>query len=171
MKTTWNKKALLWLWLSIFIIIVDQLTKYLVIHHLTSGSSVKNFSWLNLILNCNSGAAFSFLGTESGWQVYFFSLISLIVSIFLIAWLSQIQYSDKWRAIGLSLIVGGALGNFIDRVRLGYVIDFIDFHVKNWHYATFNIADSAICVGVLLLVVLLMFTSHRPNNSSTKRIS
>ncbi|WP_264435317.1 signal peptidase II [Coxiella endosymbiont of Dermacentor marginatus] len=154
MKTTSGKTALLWLWLSVFIITIDQLTKYLVFHYLTFGSTVKNFSWLNLTLNYNTGAAFSFLSTESGWQVYFFSLISLIVVIFLIVWLSRTQRSDKWRAIGFSLIVGGALGNFIDRVRLGCVIDFVDFHIKNWHYATFNIADSAICMGVFLLIVL-----------------
>lgn len=156
MKTTSRKTALTWLWLSVFIITIDQLTKYLVLHYLTFGSTVKNFSWLNLILNYNTGAAFSFLSTESGWQVYFFSLISLIVVIFLIVWLSRTQRSDKWRALGFSLIVGGALGNFIDRVRLGYVIDFMDFHIKNWHYATFNVADSAICIGVFLLIVFLL---------------
>ena len=153
MKTTLGKKALLWLWLSVFIITIDQLTKYLVLHYLKFGRTVKNFSWLNLTLNYNTGAAFSFLSTESGWQVYFFSLISSIVIIFLVIWLSRIQRSDKWRAVGFSLIIGGALGNFIDRVCLGYVIDFIDFHIKNWHYATFNIADSAICVGVFLLII------------------
>lgn len=156
MKTTSRKTALTWLWLSVFIITIDQLTKYLVLHYLTFGSTVKNFSWLNLTLNYNTGAAFSFLSTESGWQVYFFSLISLIVVIFLIVWLSRTQCSDKWRALGFSLIVGGALGNFIDRVRLGYVIDFMDFHIKNWHYATFNVADSAICIGVFLLIVFLL---------------
>ncbi|MFV9988812.1 MAG: signal peptidase II [Coxiella endosymbiont of Dermacentor nuttalli] len=156
MKTTSRKTALTWLWLSVFIITIDQLTKYLVLHYLTFGSTVKNFSWLNLTLNYNTGAAFSFLSTESGWQVYFFSLISLIVVIFLIVWLSRTQRSDKWRALGFSLIVGGALGNFIDRVRLGYVIDFMDFHIKNWHYATFNVADSAICIGVFLLIVFLL---------------
>ncbi|MFW0055214.1 MAG: signal peptidase II [Coxiella endosymbiont of Dermacentor silvarum] len=156
MKTTSRKTALTWLWLSVFIITIDQLTKYLVLHYLTFGSTVKNFSWLNLTLNYNTGAAFSFLSTESGWQVYFFSLIALIVVIFLIVWLSRTQRSDKWRALGFSLIVGGALGNFIDRVRLGYVIDFMDFHIKNWHYATFNVADSAICIGVFLLIVFLL---------------
>nr|WP_304986116.1 signal peptidase II [Coxiella-like endosymbiont] len=158
MKMTSKKKALPWLRLSVFIIAVDQWTKYLIVHHLAFGRPIKIFLWLNLALNYNIGAAFSFLGTEEGgWQIYLFALISLIVSVFLIIWLSRIQRSDKWKAVGLSLVVGGALGNFIDRVRLGYVIDFIDFHIKDWHYATFNIADSAICVGVFLLIIATIF--------------
>ena len=160
-ENNFEKKALPWLGLSIFVAIVDQLTKYLVVHYLTFGIPVKIFLWLNLKLNYNTGAAFSFLSTKNGWQVYFLSLISLVVSIFLIACLSQIQYSDNCMAIGISLIIGGAFGNFIDRVHLGHVIDFIDFHVKNWHYAIFNIADSAICMGGLLLIVLLILTTSQ----------
>lgn len=154
---TSKKKALPWLWLSVFIIAVDQWTKYLIVHHLAFGRPIKIFPWLNLTLNYNTGAAFSFLGTEGSWQIYLFALISLIVSVFLIIWLSRIQCSDKRKTVGLSLVVGGAFGNFIDRVRLGYVIDFIDFHIKDWHYATFNIADSAICVGVFLLIIETVF--------------
>lgn len=147
------KKTLSWLILSVFIIIIDQLTKYLVVHHLAFGQPNKIFTWLNLTLNYNTGAAFSFLGTANGWQVYLFSMLSLIVSLFLIIWLSRIRCSEKWKAVSISLILGGALGNCIDRVRLGYVVDFIDFHIKYWHYATFNMADSAICVGVFLLLM------------------
>ncbi|MFW0094493.1 MAG: signal peptidase II [Coxiella endosymbiont of Haemaphysalis qinghaiensis] len=161
MKAT-EKKALPWLWLSFFIIMVDQWTKYLAVHHLVFAHPIKIFPWLNLTLSCNTGAAFSFLNTEGGWQVYFFALISLVVSIFLTVWLGRIQRSDKWGSIGLSLIIGGALGNFIDRIRFGYVIDFIDFHIKNWHYATFNAADSAIFMAALLLIIAILF-APRPS--------
>lgn len=163
MKITSKKKALPWLWLSVFIIVVDQWTKYLIVHHLAFGRPIKIFPWLNLTLHYNTGAAFSFWGTEGGWQIYLFALISLIVSVFLMIWLSRIQHSDKLKAVGLSLVVGGALGNFIDRVRLGYVIDFIDFHIKDWHYATFNIADGAICAGVFLLIIETVF-EERPSS-------
>lgn len=156
-KNSYEKKTLPWLWLSILIIVVDQWTKYLIVHHLVFGWPIKIFPWLNLTLNYNTGAAFSFLATETGWQIYFFALMALIVSVFLIIWLIRIQYSDHWKAISLALVLGGVLGNFIDRVRLGYVIDFIDFHIKDWHYATFNIGDNAICVGVFLLIIATIF--------------
>ena len=160
MKVTLKKKALPWLWLSFFIIAVDQWTKYLAVHHLVFGRPIKIFPWLNLTLNCNTGAAFSFLDIKGGRWVYFFALISLVVSVFLIVSISRTQRSDKWRSVGLSLIIGGAFGNFIDRVRLGYVIDFIDFHIKNWHYATFNVADSAIFVVAFLLIITMLFASR-----------
>lgn len=157
MKVSLEKKALCWLWLSFFIITVDQWTKYLASHYLVFAYPIKIFPWLNLTLNYNTGVAFSFLDTKKEVGVYFFASISLIVSVFFIVWLSQIQRSNKWRSIGLSLIIGGAFGNFIDRVRLGYVIDFIDFHIKNWHYATFNVADSAIFVAAFLLMITMLF--------------
>ncbi len=151
-----EKKAWSWLFLSALIIILDQFTKYLAVYYLSFGQPVRLLPFFNLMLNFNKGAAFSFLGAESGWQVYFFAGISLIVAIFLIVWLGRIKRSDRLLAAGIGLIIGGALGNFIDRVRLGYVIDFFDFHVKNWHYATFNLADSAICIGAVLLILRMM---------------
>lgn len=158
-----KKAAWPWLWLSVFIILLDQLSKYLVVHHMAYGKPLYVLPFLNFTLNFNSGAAFSFLGRAGGWQIYLFAAISLVVSAVLIVWLGRLKRSDAMMAAGLSLIIGGALGNFIDRVRLTYVIDFLDFHIKAWHFATFNVGDSAICIGAFLLIVrLLFFTRAAP---------
>ncbi|AAO89950.2 signal peptidase II [Coxiella burnetii] len=163
MVTKKSKKAWPWLWFSVLVILLDQLSKYLANHFLSLGHPVKILPFLNFTLNYNTGAAFSFLGTENGWQIIFFAAISFVVSIFLILWLSRTSRSEIMMLLGLSLIIGGALGNFIDRLRWSYVTDFIDFHIKDWHFATFNVADSAICVGVFLLIVHMLLTpSSKP---------
>ena len=151
-----KKKASPWLCLSALVTVFDQVTKYEISRHLVTGSPVKILPFLNFTLNHNTGAAFSFLGAESGWQVYFFAAFSLSIAVLLITLLSRASRSDYVIAIGLSLVIGGALGNCIDRVFLGYVVDFIDFHIKNWHYATFNFADSTICVGAFLLMTCIV---------------
>ena len=155
-----KKMAWSWLWLSVFIIALDQLSKYLVVHHMTYGKPLYVLPFLNFALNFNPGAAFSFLSNAGGWQVYLFAAISLVVSAVLIVWLGRVNRSDHLMAAGLSLIIGGALGNFIDRVRLTYAIDFLDFHVKHWHFATFNVGDSAICIGAFLLILRILFFSR-----------
>ncbi|OGO93552.1 MAG: signal peptidase II [Coxiella sp. RIFCSPHIGHO2_12_FULL_42_15] len=155
-----KKTALPWLWLSVVVIILDQLLKYWVVSHFQYHQLWPLLSFLNLTLAFNPGAAFSFLGSASGWQIYFFSAISLLIAILFIVWLAQIPRGYHWRGLALSLIIGGAIGNFIDRVRLGYVIDFVDFHLRGWHFATFNLADSAICVGAFFLILSLLFASE-----------
>ena len=155
------KKAWPWLILSIGVIVLDQITKYLAIHYLQFGQFFHVLPFFNFTLNFNTGAAFSFLGAAGGWQVYLFAFVSLVVSVALIIWLGRIKRSDYLLATAVSLIIGGALGNFIDRVRLTYVIDFLDFHINTWHYATFNVADSAICMGTLLLILRMISTSRR----------
>jgi len=155
------KKAWPWLWLSVLIITLDQLTKYLAVNHLEFGQPLSLLPFFNFTLNYNTGAAFSFLGGQSGWQVYLLAAISLVVVAILIVWLGRIKRTDTLMAIGIALIIGGALGNFIDRVRLTYVVDFLDFHINNWHYPTFNIADSAICVGAALLVLRALLSSKK----------
>ena len=160
------KKAWPWLWLSVLIILIDQFTKYLVVQHLEYGQPVKALPFFNFTLSYNPGASFGFLGGQGGWQVYLFAAISLIVATTLIVWLGRVKRADGLMAAGISLIIGGALGNFIDRVRLTYVIDFLDFHIKNWHFATFNVADSAICVGAFLLVVrMFLMPSKKATNN------
>lgn len=153
-----KKKASPWLYLSALMTVFDQVTKYGIVHHWAIGKPIKILPFLNFTLNYNTGAAFSFLGAEGGWQIYFFAVFSLTVVVLLISWLSRTRRSDYVMAIGLSLVIGGALGNFIDRVFLGYVVDFIDFHIKDWHYATFNFADSVICIGASLLMICIVFT-------------
>ena len=162
-----TKKAWPWLWLSVFIIILDQVSKYIAVHYMVYGKPVYIFPFFNLSLNFNPGASFGFLGDAGGWQIYLFAAISLIVAIILVIWLGRIKRSDGLMAAGLSLIVGGALGNFIDRVRLTYVIDFFDFHIKNWHFATFNVADSAICIGAFLVILRMLLVARIPVSKKT----
>jgi signal peptidase II len=109
--------------------------------------------FLNITLAHNTGAAFSFLGSAGGWQQYLFTSIAIIVSIVMVIWIYRLPSSDRWTAYALALIIGGALGNLGDRVMLGYVVDFIDFYVGTWHFAAFNLADSAICVGAGILLL------------------
>lgn len=156
---TKNNTASTWVFLSLLIIVIDQISKYCVVHFISATQTVKIFSFLNFILRYNAGAAFSFLGSASGWQIYLLSGISIAVAIVLIVWLSRLPRSEWLTAVPISLVIGGALGNLIDRVHYGYVIDFIDFHIKTWHYATFNVADSAVCVGATWLILRLLYES------------
>jgi len=156
-----NKKAWSWLWLSLFIIIIDQLSKYFANQLLPYGKQVHVLPFFNLWLKYNAGAAFGFFGTAGGWQVFLLSGISIIVAVIIFAWLGKLKRSAWMMAGSLSLIMGGACGNLIDRLRFNYVVDFFDFHVGGWHFATFNVADSAICVGATLLVIKLLFFSKK----------
>lgn len=151
-----HKNNLRWLWLSFAVVILDQWTKFLVIKHLSLHSSYIVMPFLNFTLAFNTGTAFSFLSFASGWQIWLFVGLAVIVCLSILVWLSRISRYAYWLATSLALIFGGALGNLIDRLRFGYVIDFIDVHVKNWHYATFNLADSAICIGVVILIIHML---------------
>jgi signal peptidase II len=148
------KKAnqLAWLWLSVFIIAIDQLTKVWISYWLDGSSIIPVFPCLNFILTHNPGAAFSFLGWANGWQRWLFVAISLGVSLYLIR-LLYYGGMEKWVACAIALIIGGAIGNLYDRLALGYVIDFIDFCIGYWHFATFNLADSAISIGAVIWIV------------------
>ena len=152
-----KSKGLQWLFLSAVVIIIDQLTKYAVVHHL-GPQQLPLLSFLNISLAYNSGASFSFLHNAGGWQRYALSAIALLVSVYIVYYLRKMQPVLLLPAMGLSLILGGAIGNVIDRIRLGYVVDFVDFHIKTWHFATFNMADSAISVGAVLLLISFLKT-------------
>lgn len=147
-----STKNLNWLSLSAFILVLDQLSKYIVTHFLVSGEVFAVFPFFNLNLSYNRGAAFSFLAGANGWQLLFFSVISLLAVILLTFWLLKLKKKSHLEAFAIALIIGGALGNLVDRLQLGYVVDFLDFYYQHWHYATFNVADSAICVGAALLI-------------------
>ena len=151
--------ALRWLWCSLAIVIVDQSTKLAAVEMLEPGSSVELLSTLDLVLAYNTGAAFSFLSTAGGWQRWLFIGLALAISAFIFHWLRSLPRHARWLPLALSLILGGALGNVIDRVHIGAVVDFIDFHVGEWHWPAFNVADTAICIGAALLV-LSMFRSE-----------
>ena len=141
-----------WLWLSLLIIVADQATKYLADSLLTWGQPVPLLPSLNFTLLYNKGAAFSFLGDAGGWQRWLFIVLALGVSGVLLAWLRRLNADQTRMALALALILGGAVGNVIDRILLGHVIDFIDVYYADWHWPAFNVADSAIFVGAVLLI-------------------
>jgi signal peptidase II len=140
-----------WLGIAAIIVLLDQITKITITRLFTYGESLPVTSFFNLVLTYNKGAAFSFLAGESGWQRYFFTAIALGAVVF-ITYLLKRHAGQRLFCWALALILGGAIGNVIDRIAYGHVIDFLDFHVNNWHWPAFNVADSAICVGAALFV-------------------
>lgn len=148
-----------WFAFSIIVIICDQVSKYWVGITLTPYKPMPVIPMLNLTLAYNTGAAFSFLSGAGDWHRWFFAGFSILMSTILIIWLWRTHNQSHLQSTGISLILGGALGNLIDRGLHGYVIDFIDVYYNNHHFATFNLADSAICVGAAILVLDLLI--HR----------
>jgi signal peptidase II len=156
-------QALVWLWLSALVIALDQLTKFIVLgaleplvpHPVIPGL-------LNWTLAFNTGAAFSFLADQPGWQRWVFSGLAIAVSAVLARWLARTPRADWRTALPLALVIGGALGNLIDRVRFGHVTDFIQVYYQQWAFPSFNIADSAISVGAVLLVFFGLFGRGKP---------
>jgi signal peptidase II len=142
-----------WLWLSALVLVLDQASKLMVASTMPLYQSIPILPMFNLLHVHNNGAAFSFLSEASGWQRWFFAAMALIISAVLGVWLSRLQQQEKLLALALSLILGGAIGNLIDRLLYGYVIDFLDVYYQQWHWPAFNIADSAITVGVALLLL------------------
>ncbi len=150
-----------WLWLSVLVIALDQITKYMASTLLVYYKPVAVMPLFNFTLMHNTGAAFSFLNSAGGWQRWFFTFIALGVSVFLVLWLKRLTIQEKLQAVSLTLILGGALGNVIDRIRLGYVVDFLDFYYDKWHFPAFNIADSAITIGAVLIIYDSVFGAGR----------
>ncbi len=140
-----------WLGIAAILIILDQITKIAITSNFVYGESVPITSFFNLVLVYNKGAAFSFLASESGWQRHFFTIVGIGASIFIIYMLKK-NPGERLLSWGLTLILGGAIGNVIDRILYGHVIDFLDVYFGNWHWPAFNIADSAICIGAILFV-------------------
>lgn len=142
-----------WVWLSVLVVALDQASKAFVLHALAGGAAVGVTPFLNFVLAFNTGAAFSFLHNAGGWQYFLFVGIALVVSVAIVAMLYRLKPSDRWVAIALALILGGALGNLIDRLRFGFVVDFIDVYYRSWHWYTFNLADAAITIGAAMLLL------------------
>lgn len=157
-----KRSALAWLWISVVVIALDRWTKLLVLKHLTYGETVPVFPGFNLVLYHNTGAAFSFLA-KSSWATWLFTAIAIGVSSAVLVWMGRLSRRQWWQAIALALIVGGALGNLWDRLSYGYVVDFIEWYVKDWYWPAFNIADSAIVVGAAMLV-LWLFAAPKSTN-------
>lgn len=141
-----------WLWCSLLIIVLDQLTKQLVEASFMVYETLSVLPFFNLTLAYNEGAAFSFLSDQGGWQRWFFALMASVVTIVLVVWLSRLR-GEKVLALSLSLVIGGAVGNLLDRLLFGHVIDFLDFFYGQYHWPAFNVADIAISIGVALLFI------------------
>lgn len=140
-----------WLWVSAAVVAADLATKAWVSRALAYGDSVEVTSFFNLVLTHNSGAAFSFLAGAGGWQRWFFTVVALVISVVLVVMLRK-PHRDRLVPAALALVLGGAVGNLWDRVTLGHVIDFVQVHAGGYYWPAFNVADSAITVGVILLV-------------------
>ena len=154
-----NKMAFAWLLLSVLIVVLDMWTKSLATESLSLYRPVEITSWLNMTLAHNYGAAFSFLSDAGGWQRWLFTGLASVVTLVLIVWLLRLPSTEKLTAAALGLIIGGAVGNLIDRMINGYVVDFIDVYYRSWHWPAFNLADSAITGGVILLLIDGLFLS------------
>ncbi len=159
-----------WLWLSALTIVLDQLTKYIAEAELLLHRAVAVFPGFNFTLMYNKGAAFSFLSEAGGWQRIFFVALSTIISIFLLFWLRQItrdeqQKDNQLLQVAIAFILGGAIGNLIDRAMTGEVVDFIQVYYSTYYFPAFNIADSAITLGAGLLILDMIMESKRNKNS------
>lgn len=154
-------RNLRWLLLSAAIIIADQLSKIWAVSALSLYAPQKIVAVFNLTLAHNYGAAFSFLAAQGGWQRWFLAVLAVIASIALVVWLYRLPTTQTWLAAALSLVLGGAIGNLIDRIQYGYVVDFFDFHWQSTHFPAFNIADTAITLGAIFLAVDIIIGSKK----------
>ncbi len=141
-----------WLALALLLALLDQLTKVLILGAFEHGQSTPMTSFFNLVRVHNSGAAFSFLAGASGWQRWFFTAIGVAATVFIV-YLLRAHPGQKLFCFALACILGGAVGNVIDRLLHGYVVDFLDFHWGGWHFPAFNLADSAITLGAICLIL------------------
>lgn len=147
-----NTSIVPWLGLAIILVLLDQFTKIWITHVLSYGQAIRVTPFFNLTLVYNEGAAFSFLATQAGWQRYFFTAISIVAIVFIVYLLKK-HSQERLFCLALALILSGAVGNLIDRSLYGHVIDFLDVYANGWHWPTFNIADSAICIGAVLFII------------------
>lgn len=166
------KSKNLWLWygLALLVVVLDQLTKLWAEAALQDGEIIVVTSFFRFQLAYNTGAAFSLLYDAGGWQRWFFAGLALIVSMVIAIWIARLVAGKvrhrHWELLGLSLILGGAVGNLYDRIALGHVVDFIVWHYQNYYWPTFNIADAAICVGAAVLIYDMLFV--QPKHARTQ---
>jgi signal peptidase II len=154
-------RFLFWLGLSAFVILVDWQTKLWASENLVLYRPEQINSWLNLTLAHNYGAAFSLLSDAGGWQRWFFTILASVVTLVLLIWLYRAKQHEWRTGLSLALIIGGAVGNLVDRIRLGYVVDFIDVYYKTHHWPAFNAADSAIVGGIILMLIDALILSFQ----------
>jgi signal peptidase II len=149
-----------WYLIALIVLVLDQLTKTWVIAEFYLGQREIITSFFNLVHVHNYGAAFSFLSDAGGWQRWFFAALSAVVSAFIVVWISRLPKTRWIEGLALALILGGALGNLYDRLVLGYVVDFLDFHWSGSHFPAFNVADSGITTGAVLLILDMFITDQ-----------
>lgn len=146
-----KRSHLRWLWLTLFVLLADQASKYWA-EHILKNDTIVIFSWFDLSLVHNTGAAFGFLNQAGGWQHVFFVTLALVISVVLVVMIRQLAQHQRHLAIAYALIIGGALGNAIDRIIYQYVVDFVHWFYQSYHYPHFNLADAAIFLGAALLI-------------------
>jgi signal peptidase II len=169
-----NKIVKHWLWLSLLVLLLDQATKWLIRSTLQPFEAVILFPNLNLTLMFNEGAAFSFLSNAGGWQRWLFTGLALVVTVALTVWLLRLKRGEGWLGASLALLIGGAVGNLIDRMMLGHVVDFIQVSLpfipldlfNPW--PAFNIADSAITLGVIILLIATLMADDAQGNPASE---
>jgi signal peptidase II len=153
-----------WLWVSVLSLLLDQASKLAVDGSMQLFESIPLLPYFNLTYVHNTGAAFSFLSDAGGWQRWLFAGLAVVMSSIIGLWLARLKQHETLMAVALALVLGGAIGNLIDRVAYGYVIDFLDVYYQDWHWPAFNIADSAICVGVALMLLESFGVGRKENN-------
>lgn len=163
---TQSRSALVWLWLSAIIIVLDLTIKYWADAVLPYGIAHPQLPVFDLTLLYNKGAAFSFLAGAGGWQRWFFAVIAIGVSIVLLIWLARTQRTQRWLGCSLALVLGGAIGNLYDRIVHGYVIDYISLHYDQYYFPAFNLADTAITVGAIMLIIDMLWFSEKEGSES-----
>lgn len=154
-KTTFGKSSssmLPWLGLALILLIADQLTKVMILGYYRLGDATTVTSFFNIVRVHNSGAAFSFLASAGGWQRWLFTAIGVAAALFIV-WMLKSHPGQRLFSFALACILGGAVGNVIDRTLHGYVVDFLDVHYAGWHFPAFNIADAAISIGAVCLIL------------------
>lgn len=164
-KLAFKHSGLAWLWLALLVLVLDLASKQLALSMLEYARPVALLPVFDLTLLFNKGAAFSFLADQPGWQRWFLSSIAIVVGGYLLYWLSRTPKTERMLSIALAVILGGAVGNLIDRLSRGHVVDFISLHWQQYYYPAFNIADTAIFVGAALLLWDAFVTSRqqKPN--------
>lgn len=151
-----------WLGLSLAVIVLDQLSKWFVAGHMQVYQTLYVLPVFNVALLHNTGAAFSMLAGQPGWQRWFFVVLALGIAGLIVTWLVRMPASStRWMAAGLALVAGGAVGNVWDRLAQGYVVDFLQFHWHGWFFPAFNVADSAITAGAVMLILDGVFLQRR----------
>ena len=153
-----------WLALALIVVIADQFTKVLILGYYRLGDSTAITSFFNIVRAHNTGAAFSFLAAASGWQRWFFAGIAVAATLFCI-WMLRKHAGQRLFSFALACILGGAVGNLVDRLLHGYVVDFLQVHYGGWYFPAFNVADSAITIGAILLIVSLLLPARDPRPS------